>query len=519
MKVIQSDEVGPLIKDGATIFLGGIAMTGLAEDVLQGLERHFLATGHPRQLTTWACGAIGNGGDGGMAHLAHPGMVKRVVAGHFGQTGPRMMGLVHAGEVEAYNFPQGSLSHLTRHIAARTPGLLTQVGLGTFVDPRIEGGKLNRACSEDLVKLVEFGGKECLYYPCPRIDVALIRATYADENGNLSLDKEGLLLEQLSIAQAARASGGIVIAQVEAVVQDGSLHPKSVKVPGFLVDYVVVADPRNHLQTITTAFNPALAGDVRLPMHSVPSLPLDERKVIARRAALELQPGALTNLGVGIPAGIPAVAAEEGAAHLLSLSVECGANGGVPAYGGDFGLAYNAESIIEQASQFDFYDGGGLACSFLGLAQTDAAGNVNVSKFNGRPVGCGGFINITRATPRLVFCGTFTAGGLQLQVADERLAIVQEGRSRKFVEQVEQLTFNGRDAALRQQEVSFITERAVLRLRPEGLELTEIAPGIDLERDVLAHMGFRPLIRELRTMDAGLFRAQWGGLRAALGAR
>lgn len=519
MKVIKPDEVGPLIGDGATVFLGGIAMTGLAEDVLQGLERHFIATGHPRQLTTWACGAIGNGGEGGMAHLAHPGMVRRVVAGHFGQTGPRMMALVHAGEVEAYNFPQGSLSHLTRHIAARTPGLLTQVGLGTFVDPRIEGGKLNKACSEDLVKLVEFGGKECLYYPCPRIDVALIRATYADENGNLSLDKEGLLLEQLSIAQAARASGGIVIAQVEAVVQAGSLHPKSVKVPGFLVDYVVVADPRNHLQTITTAFNPALAGDVRLPMHSVPSLPLDERKVIARRAALELQPGALTNLGVGIPAGIPAVAAEEGAAHLLSLSVECGANGGVPAYGGDFGLAYNAESIIEQSSQFDFYDGGGLACSFLGLAQADAAGNVNVSKFNGRPVGCGGFINITRSTPRLVFCGTFTAGGLQLEVADGRLTIVQEGRSRKFVEQVEQLTFNGHDAALRQQEVSFITERAVLRLRPEGLELTEIAPGIDLERDVLAHMGFRPLIRDLRTMDAGLFSTQWGGLRAALGDR
>ena len=516
MKVITADQVGPLVGDGATVFLGGIAMTGLAEEVLQGLERHFLATGHPRQLTTWACGAIGNAGDGGMAHLAHPGMVKRVVAGHFGQTGPRMMALVHAGEVEAYNFPQGSLSHLTRHIAARTPGLLTQVGLGTFVDPRIEGGKLNKACSEDLVKLVEFDGKECLFYPCPRIDVALIRATYADENGNLSLDKEGLLLEQLSIAQAARASGGIVIAQVEAVVQAGSLHPKSVKVPGFLVDYVVVAEPRNHLQTITTGFNPALSGDVRMPMHSVPSLPLDERKVIARRAAMELQPGALTNLGVGIPAGIPAVAAEEGAAHLLSLSVECGANGGVPAYGGDFGLAYNAESIIEQSSQFDFYDGGGLACSFLGLAQTDAQGNVNVSKFNGRPVGCGGFVNITRSTRKLVFCGTFTAGGLQVRVGGGRLEIVQEGRSRKFIEQVEQITFNGHDAALRQQEVVFVTERAVFRLTPEGLALTEIAPGVDIERDIVAHMGFRPLIGEVATMDPKIFDTQWGGLAAAM---
>jgi len=516
MKVITADAVGPLVRDGATVFLGGLAMMGLAEEVLQGLERHFLATGHPAQLTTWACGAIGNAADGGMAHLAHPGMVKRVVAGHFGQTGAQMMARVDAGEVEAYNFPQGSLSHLTRHIASRSPGLLTRVGLGTFVDPRIEGGKLNAACSEDLVRLVELDGQEWLHYPCPRVDVALIRATYADEHGNLSLDKEGLLLEQLSVAQAARACGGIVIAQVEAVVQAGSLHPKSVKVPGFLVDYVVVAEPRNHKQTITTQFNPALCGDVRVPLNTVPALPLDERKVIARRAALELRPGAITNLGIGIPAGIPAVAAEEGVAQLLSLSVECGVNGGVPAYGGDFGTAYNAESIIEQASQFDFYDGGGLDCSFLGLAQTDAAGNVNVSKFNGRPVGCGGFINITASTPRLVFCGTFTAGGLVLAVGDGRLTIVQEGRSRKFVEQVEQLTFNGRDAARRRQQVSFITERAVFVLRPDGLELTEIAPGIDLERDVLAHMGFRPLIRDLRLMDAGLFQPAWGGLAAAL---
>jgi propionate CoA-transferase len=518
MKVITADAVGPLVRDGATVFLGGLAMMGLAEEVLQGLERHFLATGHPNQLTTWACGAIGNAADGGMAHLAHPGMVRRVVAGHFGQTGAQMMARVHAGEVEAYNFPQGSLSHLTRHIASRTPGLLTRVGLGTFVDPRLEGGKLNAACSEDLVRLVQLDGQDWLHYPCPKVDVALIRATYADEHGNLSLDKEGLLLEQLSIAQAARACGGIVIAQVEAVVQAGSLHPKSVKVPGFLVDYVVVAEPRNHKQTITTQFNPALSGDVRVPMNAVPSLPLDERKVIARRAALALRPGAITNLGIGIPAGIPAVAAEEGVAQLLSLSVECGVNGGVPAYGGDFGMAYNAESIIEQASQFDFYDGGGLDCSFLGLAQTDAAGNVNVSKFNGRPVGCGGFINITASTPRLVFCGTFTAGGLELAVGDGRLTIVKEGRSRKFVEQVEQITFNGSDAARRHQQVSFITERAVFVLQPEGLELTEIAPGVDLERDVLAHMGFRPLIRDLKLMDAALFQPHWGGLAAALAA-
>lgn len=516
MKIITADQVGPLIHDGDTLFIGGLAMMGLAEEALQGLERHFLATGHPSQLTTWACGAIGNAGNGGMAHLAHPGMVKRVVAGHFGQTGKAMMAMIDASEVEAYNFPQGSLSSLTRHIASRSPGLLTKVGLGTFVDPRLEGGKLNAAAREDLVRLVEFEGEEWLFYPSPRINVAFIRATHADEHGNLSLDKEGILLEQLSVAQAARACGGIVIAQVEAVVAAGSLHPKSVKVPGLVVDYVVVAQPENHLQTITTAFNPAFSGDVRVPLGSMPAMPLDERKVIARRAAMALQPGAITNLGIGIPAGIPSVAAEEGVAGLLSLSVECGVNGGVPAQGGDFGMAYNPESIIEQSSQFDFYDGGGLDCSFLGLAQTDRHGNVNVSKFNGRPVGCGGFINITASTPRLVFCGSFTAGGLDLAVEDGQLHIRQEGRSRKFVEQVEQITFNGRDAARRGQEVLFVTERAVFALRPDGLELTEIAPGIDLERDVLAHMDFRPLMREVKTMDADLFRQHWGGLAAAL---
>jgi len=516
MNIIHADDVGSLVADGATVFLGGLAMTSLAEEVLKGLERGFLASGHPRGLTTWACGAIGNSGDGGMVHFAHPGMVRRVVAGHFGQTGKEMMKMVFEGEIEAYNFPQGSLSHLTRHIAARTPGLLTKVGLGTFVDPRLEGGKLNSRCGEDLVRLVEFGGEEWLHYPCPKIDVAIIRGTLADENGNITLDKEGMLLEQLSIAQAARACGGIVIAQVERVVRAGSLHPKSVKIPGLLVDYVVLGSPENHMQSIATRFDPALCGDLRVPLGSLAPMPLDERKVIARRAALELTPGAVSNLGIGIPAGIPSIAAEEGVADMLQLSIESGINGGVPAQFGDFGLAYNPESIIEQSSQFDFYDGGGLDASFLGLAQADSRGNVNVSKFNGRPVGCGGFINITRATPTLVFCGTFTAGGLQVAVGDGRLQIVTEGKSRKFIEQVEQVTFNGHDAAQRRQDVLFVTERAVLRLTSDGLELTEIAPGIDLERDVLAHMGFRPIMRDVKPMDAALFQEHWGGLQAVL---
>jgi propionate CoA-transferase len=291
-----------------------------------------------------------------------------------------------------------------------------------------------------------------------------------------------------------------------------------VKVPGYLVDFVVVGAPETHMQSIITGFNPALCGDARVPVSSLKPMPLDERKVIARRAAMELERGAITNLGIGIPAGIPAIAAEEGVADLLTLSIESGVNGGIPAQGGDFALAYNAESIIDQPAQFDFYDGGGLDTSFLGLAQTDNRGNVNVSMFSGRPVGCGGFINITRSTPKLVFCGTFTAGGLEVAVGDGMLRIVQEGRASKFVEQVEQITFNGLDAAQRGQQVLFVTERAVFRLMPDGLELVEIAPGIDLERDVIAHMGFRPIVRAVRPMDARLFTPVWGGLQEALAA-
>jgi len=516
MKLITADEVGALIPDDATIFLGGLAVTGLPEEVLQGLESHFLTHGHPQRLTTWACGAIGNSGDAGMKHFAHRGMIKRVVAGHFGQTGKEMMRMVFDGEVEAYNFPQGSLSHLTRQIANKSPGLLTKVGLGTFVDPRQEGGKMNNQSKEDLVKLVEFEGEEWLYYAPPKIDVAIIRGTLIDEKGNLTLDKEGVLLEQLSIAQACKRWGGIVIAQVERVVQSGSLHPKAVKVPGLLIDYAVIAKPENHMQSIGTQFNPVFSGDVRVPLNSLEPMALDERKVIARRAACEVRAGSVTNLGIGIPAGVPSVAAEEGVADLLTLSIECGVNGGVPAQLGDFGLAYNPESIIEQGFQFDFYDGGGLDASFLGLAQTDLKGNVNVSKFNGRPVGCGGFINITRSTKKLVFCGTFTAGGLKVEIGGGKLQILQEGKSRKFIQQVEQITFNGHDAALRQQQVVFVTERAVFHLREDGLELTEIAPGIDLERDVLAHMDFKPIMRDVKLMDPKMFEAVWGGLAAHL---
>jgi len=515
-KLIDAKAVAGLIPDGSTVWLGGLAMMGFAEEIAKAVEASFLATGKPRNLTTWASGAIGNGKDGGMVHFAHPGLLKRMIAGHYGQCGANIMKMVMAGEIEAYNFPQGTLSNLPREIAARTPGLLTKVGLGTFIDPRIEGGKMNAATTESLNQVVQFAGEEWLFYPSPKVNVAFIRGTLADERGNITMDKEGVLLETLSVAQAVKANGGIVIAQVERIVKNGSLHPKSVKIPGLVVDHIVLSKPENHMQTISTQYNPALAGDIRVPVRDLPPMPLDARKVIARRAAAELIRGAVVNLGIGVPAGVPAVAHEEGLGDIFELSVESGVNGGVPQMGGDFALSLNAESIIEQPLQFNFYDGGGIDVSCLGLAQADASGNVNVSKFNGRPVGCGGFVNITQSAKKLVFCGTFTADGLELEIGGGLLKVTKEGAHRKFINQVEQITFNGPGSVQRRQQVLFITERAVFHLGAEGLELIEIAPGIDLERDVLAHMDFKPVMKNVRPMDAGIFRAQWGGLADAL---
>ena len=516
-KLIDAKAVAGLIPDGSTVYLGGLAMMGFAEEIAKAIEASFLESGRPRNLSFYASGAIGNGKDGGMVHFAHPGLIKRVVGGHYGQGGAALMKMIMSGAIEAYNFPQGSLANLPKYVAARTPGLLTKVGLGTYIDPRLEGGKMNAATTEDLVKVVEFAGEEWLFYPSPKFDVALIRGTLADEKGNISLDKEGVLLETLSIAQAVKACGGVVIAQVERIVKTGSLHPKSVKIPGLVVDHLVIGKPENHMQTITTQYNPALNGDIRVPVNALPPMALDARKVIARRAAAELARGAVVNLGIGVPAGVSAVANEEGLSDAFELSVESGVNGGVPQMGGDFGLSVNAESIIEQPLQFNFYDGGGIDVSCLGLAQADLHGNVNVSKFSGRPVGCGGFVNITQSAKKLVFCGTFTADGLELEVGNGTLKIVKEGAVKKFIAQVEQITFNGRESVRRKQQVVFITERAVFTLGEQGLELTEIAPGVELERDVLAHMDFQPIVKNLKPMDPRLFDTHWGGLAEAMG--
>ena len=514
-KIVTAEEAVALVHDENTICCNGFVQSGIPEALLEALEKRYLETGHPKNLRLFAAAGQADGKERGLNRFGHEGMLRKVVSGNWGRM-PKVAKLALDNKVFAYNLPQGVICQLYRTLASGKPGFFSKVGLHTFVDPRLEGGRVNEGTTKDIVKLVEVEGEEWLFYTVGTVDVAFIRGTTADPSGNITMERESLTLDNLAQAMAAKNCHGIVIAQVERIAEQGSLNPRDVRVPGMLVDCVVVAEPHNHMQSYVCQYSPALSKEIRVPLDSLEPMPLDERKVIARRAAFELPPNGIVNLGVGVPEGVAAVANEEKISQYITLTSEAGTVGGVLASGGNFGAGVNSDAIFDQNQMFDFYDGGGLDMACLGMAECDEMGNVNVSRFGPRLIGCGGFINISQNTRSMIFAGTFTAGGLKVAVADGKLQILQEGRARKFVKQVNQVTFSGDYAAKRGQPVYFVTERCVFQRGRKGLVLTEVAPGIDIEKDILAHMDFTPIVRDPILMDTRIFRAEPMGLEADL---
>ncbi len=512
-KIVSSEEAIRVIRDGDTVATGGFVGTGFPEELAVKLEEYFLKTGKPRDLTLVYAAGQGDGKERGLNHMGHEGLVKRVIGGHWGLA-PKLQKLAIENKIIAYNLPQGVVSHMYRDIGARKPRTITTVGLGTFVDPRNGGGKINDITKEDIVELIEFDGNEYLAYKTLPINVALLRGTTADTDGNITMEKEALTLESLAMAIAAKNSNGFVIVQVERVAERGTLNARQVKIPGIMVDCVVVSRPEYHWQTFSDVYNPSFSSEIKVPIQSIPIMEMSGRKVIARRAAFELKPNSVVNLGIGMPEGVANVANEEKILDYLTLTAEPGVVGGIPAGGLNFGAATNTQALIDQPYQFDFYDGGGLDITCLGMAQTDKEGNVNVSKFGPKLAGAGGFINISQNAKKVLFLGTFTAGGLKVTPDNGKLRIDQEGKARKIINMVEHVTFSGKYAIEKNQPVLYITERCVFSLTKEGIVLKEIAPGIDLKKDILDLLEFEPIIKgSPALMDERIFRSEIMGLK------
>lgn len=519
-KIISVAEAAKLIKDNdavATSASSGLA--GLPEELLVAIGKRFEEEQHPKDITFIHSSGIGNNSEGrGADHIAYEGLVKRIISGHPGHS-HRMARFIKEGKVEAYLLPQGVMAQLWRATAAKRPGLITKVGLNTYVDPRIQGAKANENTVEAIIDVVELNGEEWLQYHNLPIDVAIIRGSTADINGNLTTEKEIAKFEILPVATAAKNNGGIVIAQVENIAEANTLKAKNVSVPGAMIDYIVVGTEKYHQQTMRTQYSPALSGELRVPIDSIEPMPLTSRKIIARRAAMELESNSIVNLGIGMPDGVSSVAAEEGLSDEITLTVEFGIFGGLPSLGADFGSSYNAEAYIDHASMFDFYDGGGLDATFLGMAQLDKYGNVNVSQLGSKVIGPGGFINISQSSRKVVFMGTFTVGA-HIKINDGNMSIESEGTAPKVINEVEQITFSGKFATENNLPVLFVTERAVFDIKDNRLRLIEIAPGIDLQEDILNLMDFEPIISEnLKEMDSAIFNENWGGLKEIVDAK
>lgn len=509
-KFVTAHEAVAAIPDCAYVGIGGFLGIGSAEEIDIALEDRFLTEGHPRDLTLIHTGGVGDGKDAGNNHLAHEGLVKRLIGGHFARI-PKLGQMVEEEKIEAFNIPQGILSHLYRESAAGRPRLITKVGLGTFVDPDIDGAKVNSITTGTMVDKVQIDGEDYLSYHVPPVTVAMIRGTSADEQGNISFENEPLTLEGLSIAMAAKNHGGIVIVQVERVVRKGAILPQNVRIPHILVDYIVIssAPEKYHRQNYGTYFDPRFVRNDIIVDGTVADVPMNIRKVIARRAAMCLNRSMnVVNFGIGIPETVIAVLNEERQNSLFTPIIESGAIGGVALGDMNFGSCICPDAIIDQPYMFDFIDGGGLDMSFLGLAQCDEKGNINVSRFGNKVAGCGGFIDISQNVKNMVFCGTFTAKGLKTHISEQgNLVIDQEGMSKKFIRSLQQITFSGEVAIKNKKNILFVTERTVLKLTQEGLMVTEIAPGIDIEQDVLRQMEFRPLVSpNLKEMDSRIFK-------------
>lgn len=511
-KIMTLQEAIGLIKDGDTVSISSAGMIGYPEYISRGLVESFEKNGTPKDLTISAgCGhAIPVNNELGDAKFGKPGLLKKYIGSHPMTAAPVMNQIVNE-EIEGYCLPQGILNQLYRTSAAKQPGLLSKIGIGTYIDPRQEGGKLNKKSTDDIVKLMEIDGEEWLYYKAYPINVAIIRATTADENGNLTLEHEALKLEVLETAMAAKAQKGIVIAQVKQVVKEGTLKARDVVVPGELVDAIVIAEEpeKYHKQTQVTFYSPFMSGELSKPELATKagsSAELSPADVICRRALQELYPGCLVNIGLGIGAGIGAFAEEEGFLDKMTFTLELGTFGGVPTPLSDFGCSISPSSFVAHPSMFDYYHTGSLDVAFLGTAEVDKHGNVNVSKMSGRNAGQGGFIDISSTSKKTVFVTFFTAKGMKASVSDGKLVIDQEGALPKFVDEVAQITYNGEVAVKDGRKAVYITERAVFELTKDGLMLTEIAPGVDLEKDVLGQMKFTPIISDqLKTMDERIF--------------